>query len=238
MKKLELRAEFDGAQDYDLVLRAAAGIWKDADRIHLGTDAEFVHIPKVLYHWRCHRDSTASNPESKRYAYEAGKRALEELAANLGWKVKVEHTRHLGFYRCEFEPSALVQRTDVGALASPMPSRSGKFISGIYDICRTGEASRLIDDEKTDCEKLSSEDISMRYAGLRNGFGGYLHRAELTQDVEIADVRTLQVRPEYEKDLQEAMEQIRSGADPVRTSVAFCQKIRNDGRRILWIPFK
>ena len=36
------------------------------------TAKEICHIPKVLYHWRCHQDSTASNPESKLYAFEAG----------------------------------------------------------------------------------------------------------------------------------------------------------------------
>lgn len=58
------RDEFNGAQDYDFIFRcteAAAGIH---------------HIPKVLYHWRCHQDSTASNPESKLYAFEAGSRAI------------------------------------------------------------------------------------------------------------------------------------------------------------------
>lgn len=59
-----LRKEFDGAQDYDFIFRcteAAEGIW---------------HIPKVLYHWRCHQNSTASNPQSKMYAFEAGARAI------------------------------------------------------------------------------------------------------------------------------------------------------------------
>ncbi|MBO7711789.1 MAG: glycosyltransferase, partial [Lachnospiraceae bacterium] len=53
-------ASFDGAQDYDFVLRCveASGC---ADRIR--------HIPKVLYHWRSHPDSTSENPESKRYAF-------------------------------------------------------------------------------------------------------------------------------------------------------------------------
>ena len=48
-----LRPEFDGAQDYDLVLRCVEA----SDRIY--------HIPKILYHWRSHKDSTAENPESK-----------------------------------------------------------------------------------------------------------------------------------------------------------------------------
>ena len=42
------------------------------------------HIPKVLYHWRCHQGSTASNPESKLYAFEAGARAIQAHFDRLG----------------------------------------------------------------------------------------------------------------------------------------------------------
>ena len=92
MKRLRLRTGFDGAQDYDLVLRAAGQVLE-------GTPEEaYVHIPKILYHWRCHRNSTASNPASKTYAYEAGRRALEDFGREHGWKVQAEDTRHLGFY--------------------------------------------------------------------------------------------------------------------------------------------
>ena len=52
----------------------------------------YVHIPKILYHWRCHRNSTASNPASKTYAYEAGRRALEDFGREHGWKVQAEDT--------------------------------------------------------------------------------------------------------------------------------------------------
>ena len=58
----QLRSEFDGAQDYDFVLRCVEAV----------KDEEICHIPKILYHWRCHEDSTAENPESKLYAFEAG----------------------------------------------------------------------------------------------------------------------------------------------------------------------
>ena len=53
------RQEFDGAQDYDFIFRCTENA------------KEICHIPKVLYHWRCHQNSTASNPESKLYAFEA-----------------------------------------------------------------------------------------------------------------------------------------------------------------------
>ena len=65
------REEFDGAQDYDFILRCTE-IAKITG-----------HIPKVLYHWRVHSNSTADNPLSKTYAYEAGQRAVQEhLARN------------------------------------------------------------------------------------------------------------------------------------------------------------
>ena len=63
MKELLLRGEYNGAQDFDLVLRAADRLFGREDRI--------AHIPKVLYHWRCHTLSTAENPQSKLYAYDA-----------------------------------------------------------------------------------------------------------------------------------------------------------------------
>ncbi len=84
------RKEYDGAQDYDLILRCceAAG--------------EICHIPKVLYHWRMHQQSTAQNPESKMYCYDAGKRAIEAHLQRTGVKGEVSYTENLGFYRVKY----------------------------------------------------------------------------------------------------------------------------------------
>ena len=68
--------EFDGAQDYDFIFRCT----EKAKKI--------CHVPKVLYHWRCHQDSTASNPESKMYAFEAGARAIKAHFDRLGIEVE------------------------------------------------------------------------------------------------------------------------------------------------------
>lgn len=73
MKRLQFRPECDGAQDYDLVLRAVAEVLAADGQ---AGEKSILHIPKVLYHWRCHEASTAANPHSKKYAYEAGLRAL------------------------------------------------------------------------------------------------------------------------------------------------------------------
>lgn len=87
-----LRREFDGAQDYDFILRCveAAG----EKRIH--------HIPKVLYHWRSHEDSTSENPESKLYAFEAGKRAVQAHYDRIRVRAQVEKGEYLGLYRTRF----------------------------------------------------------------------------------------------------------------------------------------
>lgn len=82
-----LRSEFDGAQDFDFILRCC----EKAQKI--------THIPKVLYHWRCHMDSTAADPSSKAYAYEAGRKAVREYYQRLGIDAKVEMTERPGWYR-------------------------------------------------------------------------------------------------------------------------------------------
>ena len=82
-----LRPEFDGAQDYDFIFRCC----EEADKV--------VHIPKVLYHWRCHMDSTAADPESKAYAYQAGRRAIKEHYQRMGIDASVEMTERPGWYR-------------------------------------------------------------------------------------------------------------------------------------------
>ena len=85
------RREYDGAQDFDLIFRCC----EKAERI--------VHIPRVLYHWRSHMNSTAANPESKRYAFEAGKRAIEAHYERAGIRADVELTERPGWYRSHVE---------------------------------------------------------------------------------------------------------------------------------------
>ncbi len=85
--------EYDGAQDFDFVLRASEVL----------DPSEIYHIPKVLYHWRMHKASTASNPESKMYAFTAGKRALEDYLKRQGLEAKVEMGKSLGIYDVHYK---------------------------------------------------------------------------------------------------------------------------------------
>ncbi|MCI5648106.1 MAG: glycosyltransferase family 2 protein [Fusicatenibacter sp.] len=81
-----LNPEFNGAQDYDFIFRCT----EQAGKI--------THIPRILYHWRVHSSSTADNPESKRYAYEAGKRAIMGNLERTGEKGVVTLRSDYGFY--------------------------------------------------------------------------------------------------------------------------------------------
>ena len=85
------KKEFDGAQDHEFLFRCiekAKGI---------------EHIPKVLYHWRVHKASTADNPLSKKYAYDAGKRAVTEHIRRCGEEAEVTDTLFPGFYRAKYQ---------------------------------------------------------------------------------------------------------------------------------------
>ena len=84
-------SEYNGAQDYDLILKCterAKGI---------------AHIPRILYHWRVHKASTADNPMSKMYAFDAGKRAIEEHLKRCGEVADVTHLKCLGYYRAKYQ---------------------------------------------------------------------------------------------------------------------------------------
>ena len=93
MEKLGgFRSEFDGAQDYDILLRMS----EIAKHIY--------HIPKILYHWRVHELSTAkAGAHAKPYAYEAGKKAVQAHIDRLGLKGTVEAGNTLGTYRVKYE---------------------------------------------------------------------------------------------------------------------------------------
>lgn len=172
MKKLRLRREFDGAQDYDLALRAIGELCSTMPMQELSE--RIIHIPEILYHWRCHTVSTADNTASKAYAYEAGKAALTDFCAAQGWQVEVCHSLHLGFYEVTYLPDVLTAREDIGIVGG-----------------------RILDSCKRICAGAMKSDGSCMYEGLHREYsGGSTHRAALKQDVAAVDIRCMQVRPE------------------------------------------
>jgi O-antigen biosynthesis protein len=70
--------EFEGSQDWDLVLRAT-------ERAR-----QVLHVPKVLYHWRTLETSTAGDGEAKPWAFEAGTRAIQAHCERIGLPAEAE----------------------------------------------------------------------------------------------------------------------------------------------------
>ncbi len=227
IKRLKLRDKYDGAQDYDLFLRACG----EAALFMPAASNQIVHISRVLYHWRCHRGSTAANPASKTYAYEAGKRALTDFCARNNIAARAESLRHLGFYRLNYTGDFFESRKDVGCIGGKLLDKKGRICGGIY-----------------------KKDGAVVYDRLPEGFsGGPQHRAVLQQNCAAVDVRCIGVRPDFIP----VYEQITgakycdsffgNGTDDgyfeamteeaVREmSLKFCEEIRKRGLRVLWDP--
>ena len=96
-----LKKEYDGAQDYDFVLRCV-----DAGAI-------VRHIPKILYHWRIHEGSTAGNSENKAYAFDNGCLAIEAHLKRNKEPGKAEVTENLGVYHVVYELKGAYELTVV-----------------------------------------------------------------------------------------------------------------------------
>lgn len=172
MKELKLRKDFDGAQDYDITLREAMRF--------MPTFKEVSHISRVLYHWRCHDESTAANPQSKLYAYEAGKRVVEDVLKSLGWKATVNHSMHLGFFDVSYEPDVFAVRDDIGAVGGKVLNDKSVIIGGAMD-----SEGRVI------------------FEGLKDTHSGYRNQATLKQDVPLLDVRCMRIRSDLKEILRD-----------------------------------
>lgn len=219
IKELGLRPEYDGAQDYDLALRASERLMKKEE--------EIAHIPRVLYHWRCHSASTAENPRSKEYAYEAGRRAVQDFADRQKYQADAVPLKHMGFYALLYRSLPIKCRKDLGAVGG-----------------------RIIIKGRTAGGRMTNEGILL-YEGLPAPYSGYLHRAVLTQDADAVDIRCIQVREEcwdlfrrithvpYVKipgDVYFDASTLPEGTDYREMGVALCKALKEAGWRILYMP--
>ena len=204
------RQEFDGAQDYDFILRCTEET--KADKI--------AHISKILYHWCVSENSTADNPMSKVYAYE-GKEVLRAYLSERGLSAGVTDTRHRGYYRINYDTdivgrdeyvlildkkliamnddyekllASYLQREDIGAVGGRIIGELGNIISNGYTVDSLGRRVSL-------------------YAKMHTRLSGYMHRASMQQDVEALSTHACLVRRSlikyYEKDPIRMFENIR-----------------------------
>ena len=237
IKELKLRKNYDGAQDFDLFLRVCS--YKCSDLKEIGSNVR--HINRILYHWRCHEASTAVNPNSKAYAYTAGKRAVQDFMDNNRIAGKVRELPHVGFYRTEYTNGYFSERPDVGIVGGKLTGPKGVLVGGAINA-----------------------DGSILYEGLPKGFsGGFQHRAVLQQDVDAVDVRYMMIAPNVYNDFRdlftdlfgvvnvefdqkgfinasssgrEIFKNCQSEAELIDKSIKFCAAVRSKGYRILWDP--
>lgn len=111
-----LRSDFDGSQDYDLVLRVADA----TDRI--------AHIHDCLYSWRMHAQSAAAKGDHKPWAWLAGQRALGDWLARRerqglggGW---TEEGAWFDVHRVRFKTPGQPRASIV------IPTRNGRHLLG------------------------------------------------------------------------------------------------------------
>lgn len=229
MQELQFRSVCDGAQDFDIALRAVDRMLGKDKKKQKAEQLPIVHIPRVLYHWRCHENSTAANPESKRYAYDAGKRAVEDFLRARQWKGKVSHTGHLGFYRVDYQPDILSNRPDVALVGGRLINRKNRIAGGIY-----------------------TQEADMLYGGLHKEYSGYMNRASLQQEADMIDVRCMMASARAEEILEKMtglpyLKNPKNGrfdwrgtfkenVDFVEISRKFCKEVRELGMRIIWDP--
>ena len=119
----EFRREFDGSQDYDLLLRVS----ERTNRIH--------HIPRVLYHWRRSENSSASDVRQKPGQLEASWRAIEAHLQRRGEAAHVAvdwRTHAFSVRRQLFEP----RKISVIIPSSHGPESLRRFVENL--ISKTG----------------------------------------------------------------------------------------------------
>ncbi|MBQ1963530.1 MAG: glycosyltransferase family 2 protein [Clostridia bacterium] len=151
-----LQREYDGSQDYDLLLRLS----EQASCIR--------HIPKVLYFWRAHRGSVALNPEAKPYALEAAKRAIEAHLKRIGLVGRVEDAAAPSTYRIRY---TLAERPLISVLI-PNKDQIGMLERCLQAICERTEYPNyevlVIENNSTEAETFSYyKALSKRYERVR-----------------------------------------------------------------------
>ena len=109
-----------GAQDYDLTLRC------------LAAGARFEHVAHVLYHWRVHPGSTSDgSADSKPYAIEAGRLALQRHFDSLGVRGEVEETETPFVYRMRY---ALPETAPLVSIVIPTKDHVGTLDACVMSI--------------------------------------------------------------------------------------------------------
>jgi len=125
-----LRADFTGAQDIDLFLRCFERLRSE----------DVVHVPFVGYHWRAHRESTASRGDQKHYLFEAARRAIAEAVRRRGLRAvpflpEFAQRYALCLHQLRWDPSLL--RENPVTIVIPAKNRADLLRHCLASLART-----------------------------------------------------------------------------------------------------
>ena len=120
LKKIGFREGFEGSQDYDIALRYIEFI--EPEQIY--------HIPRVLYHWRVHPDSTAQKTDNKPYAMTSARKALNEYFQRQKISAKVE-IESFG-YRVRYALPKTPPKVSLIIISEDNPQQTKQCIAGIF----------------------------------------------------------------------------------------------------------
>lgn len=245
------RPEYDGAQDYDFIFRCS----EQARRIY--------HIPKILYHWRSHIDSTAANPQSKLYAYEAGKRALEShlqrmqkqnnsgkpsdqnKSKDINLKTEVSHTSHLGFYRVQYIPlsgshteQCYMHICDAKSLKPQLRTEIQQELTANCmrpEVGIVGGKTLYPDGRVLQAGLRRTEEgtYEPEFQGLKKRYSGYMHRADLQRCADSVSFDCFAVKRELLEQLGISPQDLKTQEDINR----LCGKIKAAGYLVIFTPY-
>ncbi|RNA64277.1 glycosyltransferase [Prosthecochloris sp. ZM_2] len=168
------RKGLEGSQDWDLALRAAERL--SPDRIR--------HIPKVLYHWRCHDNSTATGTQAKPYTRRAALKAVQEHLDRRGIQATAEESPgNKDFNRIRYHIDRNPPSVEIIILTRDKPELLEPCVASIrrqttypdYRITIVDNGSvepetlRLLEDWQQDaCIRVLRDDSPFNYSRLNN----------------------------------------------------------------------
>jgi len=180
------RKGFEGAQDYDLILR------------YLEQTQKIAHIPKVLYSWRKSPGSTALAPFEKDYAYGAGRRALGEAIKRRKIDAVCEGGIQIGTYRIRYKiqgnplvsiiiPTKTLQNVEVCLSSILKKSTFRNFEIIVMDSSKDDKINNFCQNyNQVKCKKFSQEKFNfskINNQGVSYSKGEYL--VFLNDDTEV-----------------------------------------------------
>ncbi|MBA2964830.1 MULTISPECIES: glycosyltransferase family 2 protein [Ramlibacter] len=151
------RVGLEGSQDYDLTLRCMEMVERD----------QVAHVPRVLYHWRVHEESTARSNSAKPYAQVAAERALNEHLERTGRRASVSATK--SGYRVVFELPRPAPRVGIVVTGSASRRRRDEGLAALlatdYPDLRIYVLNHSVPATEPKVRRVSRDDDAQAYLG-------------------------------------------------------------------------